>query len=274
MVFFPRLSSLRLGAIALLCAITVAACGGAGVLPLTQATSVVGDPEVFEVATEPAFPPFEFLDQANQLQGFDIDLMNSLGKRLGLSIRYIQIPFDGLIPMLEAVTADAAISAITVTPERAATVDFSRPYFKSGLAIAVRQSTNDIAALSDLQGRTVAVKLGTTGADIAATVDNIRTVTFDSTELSLQELASGNVDAVINDAPATLGLIASGQVSGIKLVGEFLTQEYYAIALPRQSANRPLIDQALAALIADGTYEQIYRRWFKAAPPPLPAQLP
>lgn len=274
MVSFSRLFSVRWGAIALLCVLLVVACGNNRSLPLTQATSSIGDPKVFEVATEPAFPPFEFLDQANQLQGFDIDLMNELGKRLGLSIHYIQIPFDGLMPMLEAVTVDAAISAITITPERAAVVDFSRPYFKSGLAIAVRQNTNDIETLADLQGRTVAIKLGTTGADIAATINPIRTVTFDSTELSLQELANGNVDAVINDAPATLGLIASGQVSGIKLVGEPLTQEYYGIGLPQQSANRPLIDQAIAALIADGTYEQIYRRWFKADPPPLPAQWP
>lgn len=274
MAFWSRTAFFRWVAIATLSAVLSVACGLSSQKPVfTQAKSGVGDPAIFEVATEPAFPPFEFLDSRNQLQGFDIDLMNELVEHMGLAINYITIPFDGLMPMLEASTTDAAISAITITPDRMESIGFSRPYFKSGLAIAVRQETTDIESLEDLAGRTIAVKLGTTGADLADSIPHARLVTFDSTELTLQELSNGNVAAVINDAPATLGLLASGKVKGIKLVGDFLTHEYYGIGLPKDSPNKPFLDQALAAVITDGTYARIYRKWFKAEPPELPEAL-
>jgi arginine/lysine/histidine/glutamine transport system substrate-binding/permease protein len=163
---------------------------------------------------------------------------------------------------------------MTITPERMESVAFSRPYFKSGLAIAVREDTQNITSLADLKGKRIAVKLGTTGSDMAAQVPNAELVTFDSTEMSLQELANGNVSAVINDAPATLGLLATGKVTGVKLAGPLLTEEYYGIGLPPESPNKPFVDQAITDLIADGTYATLYRKWFAAEPPTIPDTFP
>lgn len=136
--------------------------------------------------------------------------MNEIGHRLNLQLEYVSIPFDGLMPMLEAETADVAISAITITPERAEAIDFSRPCFKSGLGIAARQESTDIQSLGDLAGRKIAAKLGTTGAIMANDIPQSQVVMLDSTELVLKELVNKNVDAVINDAPATLGLLTQG----------------------------------------------------------------
>ncbi len=86
------------------------------------------------VATEPAFPPFESQAQGGgELEGFDIDVMKAIGQAAGLTVKFQSLPFDGIIPGLQAGTVDAAISAITITPERAKTISFSRPYFKAGL---------------------------------------------------------------------------------------------------------------------------------------------
>lgn len=262
---------LRLSGLVLWLSMSGVACGPTAPEQWTEARSIVDDPNVFVVATEPAYPPFEFLTPDQTLTGFDIELMDAIVERLGLEVEYVKIPFDGLIAMLQAETADAAISAMTITEERQSLIDFSRPYFKSGLAIAVRQGS-DITTLRDLEGRKIAAKLGTTGAEIANTVPDAQVILFDSTEQTLSDLANGNVDAVINDAPATLGVMAQGGMTGIELVSNLLTEEYYGIGLPQASPNKPFIDQALADLVADGTYARLYRKWFQADPPDLPPE--
>jgi arginine/lysine/histidine/glutamine transport system substrate-binding/permease protein len=177
-----------------------------------------------------------------------------------------------LFATLEAETADAAINSITITAQRDEAIDFSRPYFKSGLAIAVRADDTRINSLQDLRGKKIAVKLGTTGADLASQVPNTRLVTFDSAEKALLDLDKGNVDAVIKDEPTAHGMIEMVGLKNIRLLPELLTEEYYGIGLPPGSPNKVFIDQALEAMFADGSYERIYRKWFRRSPPALPDQ--
>ncbi|MBE7382857.1 MAG: basic amino acid ABC transporter substrate-binding protein [Leptolyngbya sp. SIO1E4] len=271
-----RSAFLRNWALGLGLSVALAACGGASDEATTPAT---GDGEtaaeettagVLTVATEPAFPPFEFQAENGELQGFDIDLMNAIGETAGLEIEFESLPFDGIIPALQAGTVDAAISGMTITEERLQTVDFSRPYIKAGLAIAVQEANTEVTSLEDLEDKKIAVQIGTTGADQAAEIPGSEVSTFDSAPLALQELANGNVDAVINDAPVTLDAIASGNIAGLKVVGELLTTEFYGIALPKDSENVAVINDALATMMEDGTYAEIYQQWFGTEPPELP----
>lgn len=256
---------------ALLTLMASAACSEPPSLPqLSRAKSFVEDPDTLVVSTEPAFPPFVYLNSDNELVGFDVDMMNEIARRLNLGVDYAYIPFDGLFATLEAETADASINAMTITPARDEAIDFSRPYFKSGLAIAVRTDEQTINSLQDLSGRKIAVKLGTTGAELAAGVPNTQLVTFDSAEKALIDLSRGNVDAVIKDEPTTQGMIKQANIPNVRLLPDLLTEEYYGIGLPPGSPNKPFIDQALNDMIADGTYERLYRAWFQRTPPPLP----
>lgn len=252
--------------------LVLAACGGTADTDTAGGDSTAGEEAaaVLTVATEPAFPPFEFQADNGELQGFDIDLMTAIGEAAGLEVEFESLPFDGIIPALQAGTVDAAISGMTITEERLQTVDFSRPYIKAGLAIAVKEENTEVSGLSDLEGKKIAVQIGTTGADQAAEIPGAEVSTFDSAPLALQELANGNVDAVINDAPVTLDAIASGNIDGLKVVGELLTTEFYGIALPKDSANVEIINEALATMIEDGTYAEIYQKWFGTEPPTLP----
>lgn len=232
-------------------------------------------PTVWEVGTEPAFPPFEMRDDATgDLTGFDIELMRAIGKAAGREVKFISLPFDGLVPALQSRTIDAAISGMTITAERAQTVDFSRPYFEAGLAIAVRESNTDINSLEDLAGQRIAVQIGTTGAEQAAQVEGATVSTFDSAPLALQELLNGRVDAVINDLPVTLFAINEANLQGVKVVGELVTEEYYGIALPQDTEALAEINAAFDTLLQDGTYAEIYQRWFSADPPELPVVAP
>ncbi len=226
------------------------------------------------VATEPAFPPFEVQAASGKLEGFDIDVINAIGKAANFNVQFQSLPFDGIIPALQSKTVDAAISAITITPERLNTISFSQPYFKAGLAIAVRANNNDITNFDSLKNKKIAVQIGTTGAKKAQSIPGVQIRTFDSAPLALQELLNGNVDAVINDAPVTLYALKTGNLQGIKVVSQLLTEEYYGIATTKNSPNLKAINQGLTSILNNGTYAQIYQKWFNTQPPPLPKTLP
>ncbi len=245
----------------LLLVMTVAACsssGGGGT-----------DSGILKVGSDAAYPPFES-QVADGFEGFDIDLFTAAGEAGGFEVEFQNMGFDALIPALQSGTIDAAISAMTITQERAQNVDFSRPYFKAGLAIAVQAEDESIKSFDDLKGKKIAVQIGTTGADKAAEVEGAEVVTFETAPLALQELSNKNADAVINDGPVTLDAIATGNVKGIKVVGELLTEEFYGIAMPKGSENVEKVNAGLNSVIESGKYAEIYQKWFGADAPSLP----
>lgn len=251
------------------CVVVFAACGSN-----TPTTGSAGGSSL-KVATEPAFPPFESQATDGQLEGFSIDLMNAIGEAAGVTIEFESLPFDGIIPALQAGTVDAAISSITITAERAKTVSFSRPYFKAGLAIAVPASNTDITSLESLKGKKIAVQIGTTGAETAKKVEGAQIRTFDSAPLALQELSNGNVDAVINDDPVTRYAIKSGNIPGVKVAsGALLTEEFYGMATPKDSPTLEKINTGLKTVLDNGKYAEIYKKWFGGEPPTLPEAAP
>ena len=257
---FLKNAFLSLGA-----AFVLAACGGSDTASTPSGNgNIAAGPWV--VGTEPAFPPFESQSDSGELVGFDIDLMKAIGEQAGVEVEFESLPFDGLIPALQAGTIEAAISGMTITEERAQTVDFSRPYFRAGLAIAVAADDTETTSLESLEGKTIAVQIGTTGAEMAGNVKDAKVSTFDSAPLALQELSNGNADAVINDAPATLDAIATGNIGGVKVVGKLLTEEFYGIAMPKDSPNLETLNTALAKLLENGTYDAIYEKWFGTDP--------
>jgi len=242
---------------------------GLSVIPAFSQTP----PNPFRVATEATFPPFEF-QQGGQLTGFDIDLMRAIGKEADLNIDFRNLPFDGIIPALQARTVEAAISGMTITSERAQAISFSRPYFRAGLAIAVREDNRTIKNFEDLKGKRIAVQIGTTGALEATKIPGARVSQFDSAALALQELINGRVEAVVNDKPVTLYAIKQAGLRGVKVVGELLTEEFYGIALPKNSPYLQLINDALGRVIESGQYDAIFRQWFGEKPPELPLVAP
>ena len=230
--------------------------------------------KTLKVAIDPTFAPFEFQGKDGALQGFDVDLVNSIGKAAGFEAKYETMRFDGMIAALQANSVDAAVAGMTITAERAKAIDFSKPYFRSGLAIAVSEKSKDITKLDSLKNKKVAVQIGTTSAKEAKKIPGAKISTFDTPDLALKELANGNVDAVINDKPVTLYAFKTGNLKGLKVVGEMLTEEYYGIATPKNSANVEAINKGLDTIIKDGTYAQIYKKWFNEEPPKLPDAAP
>jgi len=220
--------------------------------------------KVLKVGSEASFAPFEFQDEnSKEYAGFDMDLIRALGKQMGYEVKIQNMGFDGLIPGLESGTVDVAISAMTITEERSKKISFSKPYYKSGLTIVVKSDNTTIKNFADLEGKKIAVQLGTTGADEAKKVKNAQVREFNSAPEAFLELKAGGVDAVVNDKPVNDYYIAKAGGKDAKEVGEPLTAEEYGIAVAKKNTELTAkLDKALDELKKNGEYDKIYLKWF------------
>ncbi|MCK8828108.1 basic amino acid ABC transporter substrate-binding protein [Natroniella acetigena] len=214
------------------------------------------------VGMDAAYRPFEFRDENNEIVGFDADLIREIGDRLGIEIKLQDTAFDGIIPGLQAGEYDLIISAMTITEEREQAVDFSDPYFNAGQVIAVLEDNDEIQGLEDLEGKTVGVQLGTTGDIVVSEKDNVEVNRYDVIPEAFEDLNNERVDAVINDLPVTADYIQ--ERGGVEIVGEPFTEEFYGMAM-RQGEEELVenINQALAEIQEDGTYDEIFSKWFE-----------
>ncbi len=254
-------------------AVLAAACGGGGGEQTagggTTAPATAGGGETITVASDIAYRPFEFMQNGEPV-GFDIDLMREIGQRAGFTPEFQNVTFDGIIPGLGNNLYDAAISAMTITEERRQQVDFSDPYFNADQSLLVR-SDSDIQSTDDLADATVGVQLGTTGASEAknlAQEDKIGTVrTFDTVEDAFSALENGQVDAVINDFPVSADRVQQSE-GRLKIVQTIQTGEQYGIAFPKGSELVDPVNRALDEIKQDGTYADLYEKWFGERPDP------
>lgn len=224
--------------------------------------------KVLRVGAETTFPPFEYQEQgSSEYTGFDMDLIRAIAKELGLSVEIKSMQFDGLIPALQAGNIDAIISAVTITDERKAKVDFSDPYYNSGLAIVVSRDNTAVKSFKDLEGKKLAVQIGTTSASEAKKIKNAVVREFNSTSDAYLELKAGGADAVINDLPVSQDFLNKGGNAYAKLVGEILNSEQYGIAVKKDNADLlKKINAGLAALRKNGEYDKLYVKWFGTKP--------
>ncbi|MCZ7679404.1 MAG: transporter substrate-binding domain-containing protein [Sandaracinaceae bacterium] len=232
--------------------------------PAEQAISMGGELGVVTVGLNAEYPPFEYVDENNEIVGFDPDLMNAIAERAGFEIEWVNTRWDGIFVALASGEFDAVSSAATITDEREEIVNFSNPYFNAGQMIAVLEDrASEIQSPEDLPGLKVGVQSGTTGDIAASEIDGVEVVRYDEITLAFQALGNGTIDAIVNDGPVSADIIAKNPELGAVMVGDPFTDEFYGIAVqPDMPELLDAINDALAELIADGTYNDIYNKWF------------
>ena len=219
---------------------------------------------VVTVGLNAEYPPFEYVDENGEIVGFDPDLMNAIAERAGFEIEWVNTRWDGIFVALASGEFDAVSSAATITEEREEIVDFSNPYFNAGQMIAVLEDrAGEIQSPEDLPGLKVGVQGGTTGDIASSEIDGVEVVRYDEITLAFQALANGTIDAIVNDGPVSADIIAKNPELGAVMVGDPFTDEFYGIAVqPDMPELLDAINNALAELIADGTYNEIHNKWF------------
>lgn len=219
--------------------------------------------EVLRVGTDATFPPMEYVEN-DKRTGFDIELVEAIGKTMNKRIEWVDIDFKGLIPGLVSKRFDMAVSAIYITDERKKTVDFSDPYYAGGLVAMVKDGNAAIKTLDNLNGKKVAVQVGTKSVGYLGTnYPQVQLVEVEKNQEMFNLVDIGRADAAVTGKPAAYQYVRTR--GGLHVLEQQLTTEEYGMALRKDSPELTrAVNAALAKLKADGGYAKIVKKWFSA----------
>ncbi len=222
--------------------------------------------KVLNVAFEGTYPPFNFMNDSNEFQGFDVDISNEIAKRLGVEANFIATKWDGLIGGLKANKFDIIIGQMTVTEERKKSVDFTDPYVVTGSVLVTREETNDISKLEDIKGKKVGVGGGTTFEEVANSVDGAEVKLYKSVSDYLEDLKNERLDVIINDQLLISYNIKENNLP-IKIASDIVNKDEIGMAINKGNEDFvKKVNTALSDMKADGTYNEIYKKWFGTDP--------
>lgn len=221
---------------------------------------------ILRVAMDPSLEPFEFVDSNGRPAGFDVDLAQQIGARIGVDVQFVTTSYDGLYDALTTQKADIIISALYPDPTRTQSFAFSPPYFQAGDMLIVRADSgiNDVA---DLAGKQVMVVYGTEAHMIAqqwmeSLNPPVTLLPGDEPKTIIEVLASGYADAVLVDNISAQ--IHASSANGLRIVGSPVNDNPYVIAA--RADDKALIEaigQIIQEMRQDGTIEQLFQRWLQ-----------
>ncbi|MCX7671541.1 MAG: ABC transporter substrate-binding protein, partial [Anaerolineae bacterium] len=256
-----------------------------GVLGRDRTWTRIHETGIWRVGMDPSFPPFENLDVATgRPVGFDVDLAEAIARRWGVRVEFVGVGFDQLLDAVAAHRVDSALSALPIMPHRTREVRFSEPYIEAGLVlVAPVEKAADLAAIAAprgeagpwvgqlLAGRRLAVEWGSEGDALGRTAQAhagtpIQLLLRDSPEAALAAVSAGEADAAIVDAISLALYNRAGK--RLALVGRPLRSDPYAIIVPADAPDLlRAVNDALAALRADGTLASLKARWLEEDAP-------
>lgn len=223
--------------------------------------------QTYIAATEATFPPFDTTDKDGKIVGFDMDLMDAIGKDQGFKVEYKPFEFDSLIPTVQSGNADMITAGMNADdPARQKKIDFSKPYWESGLVVVVKKDNKDIKGIKDLKkDMKVASQIGTTSADKVLELEKDgkikKAVINNGFDQCLLQLQNGDVEALIMDKPVAENALT--KYKDLKIVGETLNAEHFGFAVKK--GNKDLlekINKGLEDIKKDGTYDKLKDKWF------------
>ena len=206
--------------------------------------------------------PFEYQDPSrpDKLVGFEVEIVEAIGRILGRPTEFVQNQWEGLIPGLERGDYDIVVSGIEITPDRAKVVAFSRPYYVTFEQLAVRRGTRDIASLEDCRGRRVGTLKGSLAQRMLEARGDIDVWSYDGQINAYEDLRNRRTDAVLLDH--IIALYNVRPVPELEMVGAPIGRLEYGIAIRKaETALRDDVDRALGAMLASGELRRILERW-------------
>ncbi|MFI7609650.1 ABC transporter substrate-binding protein [Nonomuraea terrae] len=268
------------GALALTAALALAACGsetgtssgttGASASGAASAAKLV-QPGKLTVCTNIPYEPFQFKDDSGKIVGFDVDVVDLAAKKLGVTQNIVDIDF-AVIKSGAAMAAnkcDVAAAGMTITPDRQKNIDFSVPYFDATQALLAKKGTG-ATSLDDVKAK--GLKLGAQASTTG--LDYVKKAGFDPTEYAdsakeLLALQAGQADVIVQDLPVVLTWLKKPEVAEkFEMIASLDTGEQYGVGLKKNADPVLLktINDAITEAKSDGTYEQIFVKWFGKKP--------
>lgn len=231
----------------------------------TAAVAESGIPDTIIVGTNAEFPPFEYVDDNGEFDGFDIALMQAVCDKIGVKMEVNNMEFKSLLGAMQLNSIDVIAAGMTVTEERQKSVDFTDSYYEAKQVIIVKNDSN-VTSFADLDGKSIGVQEGTTGdlfvtpEEDGALVKDADVKRFKKGVDAVMDLKNGGVDAVVIDKnPATE--FVSGN-DDLKIVEDDTATENYAFAIAKGNTElADAINKAVEELKADGTYDSLVKEY-------------
>ena len=225
---------------------------------LAAALVLPASAETWTLAINATFPPFESItDSTDSYEGIDIDLADIIAEKLGVEMEISDMQFSALVPTLQSGRTDLIISGISPTAERLEVLDFTDSYYYPMNAIICAAGAG-YETLDTLVGKKIGVSMGTSYANIAASVEDAEVAELDSTPLVIQDILSGRCDAGIFDATQAAVFVQENEGLEMHTIESEITREdSFAIALPMDSPYTEQINVILAEIMEDGTFHDI-----------------
>ena len=215
------------------------------------------------MATNAAFPPYEFVDDDGNITGIDAEIAKAIADKLGMELEIKDMEFDSIIPAVQSGVANIGLAGMTVNDERKESVNFTDTY-ATGVQVVIVKEDSDIATIDDLAGKTIGVQSGTTG-DIYCTdefgQDNVKQ--FQNGALATTALINGQVDCVVIDNEPAKNFVATNK--GLKILEtEYALEDYAACIAKDNTKLLEDVNAALAELKKDGTLANIIAKYIPA----------
>ena len=223
------------------------------------------DKDTLIAGTESTYPPYESRNAKGELEGFDIELAETIAAKLGKKLQWIDMPFDSLIPSLMSGKIDLVAAGMSATEERAKRVNFSAPYEISFSAF-VTGAENPPKNTAEIAGKIVAVQIGTVQETFARSLGNVEVKTFQKFDDCVREVVLGRAAATLMDIPVAKKFVEAKDFKG-KVVVAFnkqITGADKAVAMPKKDAAlTEAVSKVIEEMNKSGELEALRNKWFK-----------
>lgn len=243
----------------LLTALLATACGSSQNRPDSAPSS-----GVLRVGTEGTYAPFSFQDPSTgQLAGYDVDVANAVGEKLGKKVEFVQTPWDSIFAALEANRFDVVANEVTITPERTSKYDLSEPYSVGEGVIITRANDDSIKSVQDLRGKTAGATVTSNWAQVSRDA-GAKLEPVEGFTQAITLLNQGRVDAVVNDSIAFHAYQSETGDQSVKIAATIGEKSEQGFAARKNSGLLPELNRALDELKADGTLATISQKYLNA----------
>jgi L-cystine transport system substrate-binding protein len=214
------------------------------------------------IGTEGTYAPFTFHDASGELVGFDVEIGRAVAEQLGVKAEFVEGAWDGLIAGVDANRYDVVINQVGITDERKAKYDFSEPYIASKAALVVRGDNADITSFEALSGKKAAQTITSNFGKLAEQY-GAEIVPTDGFDQSIALVTQGRADATINDSLSFFDFKKQQPDANVKIVATQTDADFSGVLLAKGKPELvAAINEALAAIKADGTYAEISQKYF------------
>ena len=216
---------------------------------------------------DPNYPPFAYVDEkTGQPAGFDVESMNWIAKKMGITVTHKPMAWDGIIPALQAGQIDMVCSGMSITPERAKAVQFSKPYWQV-YRVFVAPQASTLTPAEILKGKKIrlGVQRGTSEANAIKKEQQEKGYTFelrfyDSAPLAIEDMLNGRIDAALMDELPADESISKGRA--VKKIGTHGDKDDFGVAIRKDDDELlKMVNEGYRLLMADPFWKELQKKY-------------